>query len=190
MDGSTIRFYRQQRGMTLRQLAGDEFSPSYISRIEHGYVKVTSRVNRVLAAKLMADSDQFYEPGHDGHTIDVLLTIVLALSQRADTTDDALVVIQHAFLLATQSRRPLVSARILAVHGYLLAKWGRTVPGDLIRQFLTVSAWNDQDPLDRQRWLDALHLFGTTFTLDDNPLTRRTALETVPTANLDTGLGQ
>ncbi len=180
MDGSTIRLYRQQHGMTLRQLAGDELSPSYISRIEHGYVKVTSRVNRILASKLMADAERFYEPGHDGHTIDVLLSIAQALSQQDETKGNALIVMQHAFFLAAESQRPLVQARIMAVQGYLLTKLGIPVPGDLVRQFLTVPSWNDQDPLDRQRWLDALQLFSTVFAYDGDLWISHLPLESFP----------
>jgi hypothetical protein len=114
----------------------------------------------------MADAERFYEPGHDGHTIGVLLSIAQALSQQGETKGYALIVMQHAFFLATQSQRPLVQARVLAVQGYLLSKSGMPVPGDLVRRFLTVPTWNDQDPIDRQRWLDALQLFATVFTYD------------------------
>src|SRR5438067_13910150 len=50
--GEIIRHARQQRHLTQRELAGDQFSKSYVSAVEHNRIRPSPKALHLLAERL------------------------------------------------------------------------------------------------------------------------------------------
>lgn len=59
--GQRIRKLRQARGMTLRQVAGEDFSRAFLNQVEMGRSQPSTRVLRVIASRLDAPIDYLVE---------------------------------------------------------------------------------------------------------------------------------
>src|SRR5919202_976652 len=59
--GQRIRRVRQERGLTLAQVAGDDFSRAFLNQVEMGRSQPSTRVLRVIASRLGAPLDYLLE---------------------------------------------------------------------------------------------------------------------------------
>ena len=79
--GERIRQWRQQRGLTQEQLAGREFTKSFISLLERGRAKPSVNTLLILAQRLGISVDSLLGP--EGHLPDHTAMNLLALSAQA-----------------------------------------------------------------------------------------------------------
>src|SRR5918911_4435748 len=59
--GQRIRRVRQERGLTLSQVAGGDFSRAFLNQVEMGRSQPSTRVLRVIASRLGAPLDYLLE---------------------------------------------------------------------------------------------------------------------------------
>ena len=63
--GQRVRRLRQERGMTLAQVAGGEFSRAFLNQIEMGRSQPSTRVLRVIASRLGTPIDYLVQGGSE-----------------------------------------------------------------------------------------------------------------------------
>jgi transcriptional regulator with XRE-family HTH domain len=61
--GQRIRQVRQRRGMTLAQVAGEDFSRAFLNQVEMGRSQPSTRVLRIIASRLGAPVEYLLEGG-------------------------------------------------------------------------------------------------------------------------------
>ncbi len=120
--GDRIRQLRQVRGLTQEQLAGGEFTKSFISLLERGVAKPSVGTLLALARRLGTSADALL--GSEGHLPDQAATNLLALSAEAmrkrrmglaATLHDAARVVAESYSLAEPLREVTLQEGQLAL---------------------------------------------------------------------------
>jgi len=77
--GQYIQQIRQANNLSQEALGNPQFSAAYVSRIENGLQEPSRRFLSHIAIRLPYRTEQFYQPGFDGHVIDILMHLARIL---------------------------------------------------------------------------------------------------------------
>ncbi len=144
-----IRLIRRVICPSQQEFGREEFSASYVSRVERGLQKPSRRFVWYLTDRLRYHTADFYQPGQDGHLIDTLLHMAHRVheSGHPKMAED---LVEQALPKAYQTLNPLIIARVMGFRFLFTDRlnseksrqfwemvqwvdWNRATPDDVIR---------------------------------------------------------